>query len=121
VRGHVDEHGAVPVAPAPGEVVNAEYGRGRRGWLWQGPDESQQVHPAHTQPEVAGQSGSGAPAQREGHRFQHPAGQQGIAAVAYRQPFDLLSEDLPYTLDAGSEEPPDPQVEHRFPTRDRGV
>ena len=109
VGGEVDHDRAVDVSPAQREVVDAQRLRCCDGRVGEGADQPHQGVAADDDAELVGETGAGAPGQREPDRLQHRAQRPGPPSTRTRQSGDLLGERPRRAVGVVAEEPPYPQ------------
>jgi hypothetical protein len=107
----VHQHGAVDVAAAQGEIIDAQHPRGGGRRLGQGAEQPQQRGPAGRAGQPAAQPGSGPAAQGQRDRAQRLAQAGGAPGVAAGQAGDLLGERGPGARVVLAEEPADLQMD----------
>jgi hypothetical protein len=120
-RLDVDQHRAVDVSAPQGEVVDAQHPHNTGRRVRQRPYQPHQRHPAHVDGHVSGQPCAGPAAECQRDALQHPAQADAAATVPGGQPGDLLDERRPHAVLVAAEQPPHPQVDHRFPPTDHEI
>jgi hypothetical protein len=121
VGGHVDQHRAVAMTAAQGEVVHAQLGHAGGRGVGQGAQQPQQRGPAGLDAQQVRQPGAAAARQRQADRLQQPAQQRASPSVPGRQAGDLLGERARPAVVVVAEEPAHPQAKHHAAAADRRI
>ncbi len=117
----VEQDGAVHVAAAYREIVDAQHPHHAYGWIGQGADAAQQGVLAGRDPDTGGQPGPGAAGQRQPDGLHHSPGRWGVPGVRAAQPGHLLGERHGRTVRILAPEPPYYQADHHLSAGDGRV
>jgi hypothetical protein len=117
----VDQHGAIVLAAADREVIDAEHPRDARRRVRGGHDQPQQHLPARRHAQRRRQPAPGPPGQRHRDVPLHPGQQRGLALIPGGQPGHLLSERPLPARRRVAKQPPDLQPDHHPTAAGRGI